>query len=152
MNPVPFLLGVPVRPPYILRFLHNYGFAPVRRKFCSNAANTIRNALLARTQATPVIIQFIPPNAAPTKIPRLEPFISAPIHPKNDVMVCMASGRTHIIYSHYDILSDIMLILDHGNICVDTMFMIIIMHSFPDIEENLFSIMAVLICIHIICI
>ena len=25
-----------------------------------------------------------------------------------------------------------------GNICVDTIFMIIIMHSFPDIEENLF--------------
>ena len=41
-------------------------------------------------------------------------------------------------YSHYDILSDIMTILDHGNICVDTIFMIIIMHSFPDIEENLF--------------
>ena len=31
-----------------------------------------------------------------------------------------------------------MLILDHGNICVDTIFMIIIMHCFPDIEENLF--------------
>ena len=29
--------------------------------------------------------------------------------------------------------------------------MIIIMHSFPDIEENFISIMAVLICIHIIC-
>ena len=41
-------------------------------------------------------------------------------------------------YSHYDILNDIMTILDHGNICVDTIFMIIIMHSFPDIEENLF--------------
>ena len=34
----------------------------------------------------------------------------------------------------------------------NTIFMIIIMHSFPDIEENVFSIMAVLICIHIICI
>ena len=40
--------------------------------------------------------------------------------------------------AHYDILSDIMLIVDHGNICLDTIFMIIIMHSFPDIEENLF--------------
>ena len=45
-----------------------------------------------------------------------------------------------------------MIILDHGNICVDTTFMIIIMHSFPDIEENVFSIMAVLIGIHVICI
>ena len=27
---------------------------------------------------------------------------------------------------------------DHGNICVDTIFRIIIMHSFPDIEENMF--------------
>ena len=43
------------------------------------------------------------------------------------------------IHSHYVILSDIMIILDHGNIiCVDTFFMIIIMHSFPDIEEKLF--------------
>ena len=41
-------------------------------------------------------------------------------------------------YLHYDILSDIMTILDHGNIRVDTIFMIIIVHSFPDIEENLF--------------
>ena len=41
-------------------------------------------------------------------------------------------------YSHYDILSDIMIILDHGNICVDTIFMIIIMHSFPDIDEIMF--------------
>ena len=31
-----------------------------------------------------------------------------------------------------------MLILDHGNRCVDTIFMITIMHSFPYIEENLF--------------
>ena len=106
---------------------------------------------MARTQATPVIIPFIPPNAAPTKISRLEPFISVPIHPKNDVMVCMAPGRTHI-YSHYDILGDIMLILDHENICVDTIFMIIIMHSFPVIEENLFFDNGGPICIHIICI
>ena len=42
------------------------------------------------------------------------------------------------IYSHDDILSYIMIILDPGNICVDTNFMIIIMLSFPDIEENLF--------------
>ena len=27
-----------------------------------------------------------------------------------------------------------MIILDHGNICVYAIFMIIIMHSFPDIE------------------
>ena len=49
----------------------------------------------------------------------------------------LGPGRisTHI-YSHYNILSDIVLILDHGNICVDTIFMIIIMHSFPDIEAR----------------
>ena len=63
----------------------------------------------------------------------------------------MAPGRTHI-YSHYDILGDIMLILDHENICVDTIFMIIIMHSFPVIEENLFFDNGGPICIHIICI
>ena len=32
--------------------------------------------------------------------------------------------RTHT-HAHYDILSDIMIILDHGNICVDTIFMIL---------------------------
>ena len=46
----------------------------------------------------------------------------------------------------------IYIVLDPGNICIDTIFMIIIMHSFPDIEENFISIIAVLICIHIICI
>ena len=30
------------------------------------------------------------------------------------------------------------IVLDPGNICIDTIFMIIIMHSFPDIEENKF--------------
>ena len=44
------------------------------------------------------------------------------------------------------------IVIDPGNICIDTIFMIIIMHSSPDIEENFISIMAVLICIHIICI
>ena len=59
-------------------------------------------------------------------------------------MGVLKSAATHIIvrpsliYSHYDILSDIMNIHDPGNICVDTISMIIIMHSFPDIEENLF--------------
>ena len=58
--------------------------------------------------------------------------------------------RNHT-HPHYDILSDILIILDHGNICVDTIFMIIIIivHIFTDIEEMMFSIMAVLICIHI---
>ena len=32
-------------------------------------------------------------------------------------------ARTH---AHYDILSDIMIILDHGNICVDTIFIILL--------------------------
>ena len=36
--------------------------------------------------------------------------------------------------AHYDILSDIMIILDHGNMCRHH-FNDIIMHSFPDIEE-----------------
>ena len=94
---------------------------------------------MARTQATPVIIPFILPNAAPTKTSRPEPFSSVPIHPKNELMICMVPGRIHInIYSHYDILSDIILIIDHGNICVDTIFVISIMHNFPDIEDNLF--------------
>ena len=42
------------------------------------------------------------------------------------------------IYRHYDILNNIMIILDHGNMCVDTIFTIITMHCFPDIEDNLF--------------
>ena len=114
-------------------------FRTSTEKVFSNAADTIRNALIARTQATPVIIPFIPPHAAPTKISRLEPFISVPIHPSQERRDGMHGTWAYTrIYSHYDILSDIMLILDHGNICVDTIFMIIIMHSFPDIEENLF--------------
>ena len=89
---------------------------------------------MARTQATPVIIPFILPNAVPTKTSRPEPFTSVPIHiqEQRDDM----HGTWAYTHSHYDILSDIMLILDHGNICVDTIFMIIIMHCFPDIEEN----------------
>ena len=35
-----------------------------------------------------------------------------------------ARARTHT-HAHYDILSDIMIILDHGNMCVDTIFMIL---------------------------
>ena len=37
-------------------------------------------------------------------------------------------ARTHTharMHAHNDILSDIMIILDHGNICVDTIFMIL---------------------------
>ena len=42
----------------------------------------------------------------------------------------------YILYSHYDILSDIMIILDRGNIIMCRHhFHDIIMHSFPDIEE-----------------
>ena len=40
-----------------------------------------------------------------------------------------------MIYSHYDILSDIMLIIDHENIICRHYFHDIIMNSFPDIEE-----------------
>ena len=52
------------------------------------------------------------------------------------VLICI-----HIIcILYYNISSDSMIILDHGNICVDTNFMIIMMHSFPDIDEIRFSI------------
>ena len=64
-----------------------------------------------------------------------------PSAPVGDSVALLFSGRTcprPPTRSHYDILSDIMRILDHGNIYVDTIFMIIIMHSFPNIEENLF--------------
>ena len=37
-------------------------------------------------------------------------------------------------HAHYDILSDIMIILDHGNMCRHH-FHDIVMHNFPDIEE-----------------
>ena len=35
-----------------------------------------------------------------------------------------AHPRTHT-HAHYAILSDIVIIIDHGNICVDTIFMIL---------------------------
>ena len=42
-----------------------------------------------------------------------------------------------------------MIILDHGNICVDTNFMIFSCIMFQILTKFGFSIMAVLICIHI---
>ena len=60
----------------------------------------------------------------------------------------LARTRAHT-HAHYDILSDIMVILDHGNICVDTIFMILSCIVFQILKKLGFSIMAVLICIHI---
>ena len=48
------------------------------------------------------------------------------------------------------IVSDSMIILDHGNICVDTIFMILSCIVFQTLKKLGFSIMAVLICIHIL--
>ena len=49
-----------------------------------------------------------------------------------------ARTRTHArTHAHYDILSDIMIILDHGNMCRHH-FHDIIMNNFPDIEEMRF--------------
>ena len=39
----------------------------------------------------------------------------------------------HMLY--HTVLNDSMIILDHGNICVDTNLMIIIMDNFSDIDE-----------------
>ena len=50
---------------------------------------------------------------------------------------------------YYNILSDSMIILDHGNICVDTNFMILSCIVFQILKKLGFSIMAFLICIHI---
>ena len=56
----------------------------------------------------------------------------------------------HIIcILYYNILSDSMIILDHGNICVDTNFMIFSCIIFQILTKFGFSVMAVLICIHI---
>ena len=52
----------------------------------------------------------------------------------------------HIILQH---LSDSMIILDHGDICVDTNFMILSCIICQILTKLGFSIMAVLICIHI---
>ena len=65
-----------------------------------------------------------------------------------------AHARTHKhnihIYIHYNIIIDLMVILDHGNICVETNFMILSCIVFQILLKKLgFSIMAVLICIHI---
>ena len=55
------------------------------------------------------------------------------------VMYTHMHARTHT-HAHYGILSDIMIILDHGNINIICRhhFHDIIMHSFPDIEEMRF--------------
>ena len=61
------------------------------------------------------------------------------------VLICI-----HIIcILYYTILSDSMIILDHGNICVDTNFMILSCIVFQILTKFGFSIMAALICIHI---
>ena len=61
------------------------------------------------------------------------------------VLICI-----HIIcILNYNILSDSMIILDHGSICVDTNFMIFSCIIFKILTKFVFSIMAVLICIHI---
>ena len=57
------------------------------------------------------------------------------------VLICI-----HIIcILYYNILSDIMIILDHGNICVDTNFMILSCIVFQILTKLGFSIMAALI-------
>ena len=61
------------------------------------------------------------------------------------VLICI-----HIIcILYYNILNDSMVILDHGNICVDTNFMILSCIIVKILTKFGFSIMAVLICIHI---
>ena len=53
----------------------------------------------------------------------------------------------HTHYAYYTTTS--MIILDHGIICVDTIFMILSCIVFQILKKLCFSIMAVLICIHI---
>ena len=61
------------------------------------------------------------------------------------VLICI-----HIIcILYYNIFSDSMIILDHGNICVGTNFMILSCIVFQILTKLGFSIMAALICIHI---
>ena len=61
------------------------------------------------------------------------------------VLICI-----HIIcILYYNILSDSMILLDHGNICVDTNFMILSCIVVQILTKLGFSIMVALICIHI---
>ena len=60
------------------------------------------------------------------------------------VLICI-----HTICILYYILNGSMIILDHGNICVDTNFMILSCIVFQILTKFGFSIMAALICIHI---
>ena len=61
------------------------------------------------------------------------------------VLICI-----HIIcILYYNILNDSMIILDHGNICVDTNFMILSCIICQILTKLSFSIMAVIICINI---
>ena len=53
----------------------------------------------------------------------------------------------HIIY--YNILSDSMIIFDHGNICVDTNFMILSCVVFQILTKLGFFNNGALICIHV---
>ena len=55
--------------------------------------------------------------------------------------------RQYMLY--YNILNESMIILDHGNICVDTIFMILSCIILQILKNFGFSIMAVFICIHI---
>ena len=75
--------------------------------------------------------------------------------PDTDVILCFDNDGPHLhthidIYIlYYNILSDIMIILDHGNIFVNTIFMILSCIVFQILKKLCFSIMVVLICIHI---
>ena len=73
--------------------------------------------------------------------------------PDTEVILFFDNGgphlHTHIHILHYYILSDIMVIRDHGNICVHTIFMILSCIVFQILKILGFSIMEVLVCIHI---
>ena len=78
--------------------LESEGYSPsaflagVHRIFnvCQYIINGIRNALMALT--FPLIIPVKPPNADPTSVSGTDPFISVPMHPRKDIIMCIAPG------------------------------------------------------------
>ena len=63
-------------------------FSLACRKCSSSAADTIRNSLMALT--FPLIIPVKPLIADSTSVSRPDPFISVPIHPRKDMIMCIA--------------------------------------------------------------
>ena len=99
-SPIAFLVGVSshLQQFNVCQELSSKLFSLACRKFSSRAADTIRNALMAFTFPIPVKS----PNADPTSVSGPDPFISVPIHPRKDMIMCIAHGLGHKEVSQFN--------------------------------------------------